>query len=134
VARALRPVRLDHQLDFRDLNRMPMPVGGLVLEIPQAVPVALRFGLMLVLKWFFQAMPVVSAVAGPLGPVGHDDVRVTVGLFAGAAVRVLDDLHQPVDMRISAKIMPVDVFVIVPVRHRPILQVDGRSGQTAARQ
>lgn len=134
VAAPRRLAGLDHQLDFRDFNRMSVAVGGLVLEIPQTVPVAPRFGLMLVLKWFSQPVPVMGAVAGPLGVVGHDDVRVTVRLFTGAAVCMLDDLHQPVSMRIRPKIMPVDVFVIVPVRHRPILQVDGRSGQAAARQ
>jgi hypothetical protein len=47
---------------------------------------------------------------------------------------VLDDLHQPVGMRILAEVMAVDVLVIVAVRHRPMLPVDRRAGQTAAGQ
>jgi hypothetical protein len=45
---------------------------------------------------------------------------------------MLDHLDEPVHMRIRTKIMAVNVFVIVPVRHRPMLQVDGRSGQAAS--
>jgi hypothetical protein len=45
---------------------------------------------------------------------------------------MLDDLHQPVDMRIRAKIVPVDVFVIVPVCHRPMLIRRSMLSQTPA--
>jgi hypothetical protein len=45
---------------------------------------------------------------------------------------VLDDLHQAVDMRILAEVMAVEVLVIVPVRHRPMLPVDVRCRQTLA--
>jgi hypothetical protein len=47
---------------------------------------------------------------------------------------VLDHLDEPVDMRIRTKIMAVNVLVIVPVRHRPMLQGAARSGQAAAGQ
>jgi hypothetical protein len=86
------------------------------------------------LERFVQSMPVVGATVGTLGPVRHDDVRVTVRLFTGRPVRMLDDLHQPVDMRIRAKIMTVNVLVIVPVGHSPMLPVDAGSGQTATGQ
>ena len=81
-------------------------------------------------------MPMVGGggTAGALRPVGHDDVRVTVGVFTMCPMRVLDHLHEPVDMRIRTKIVAVNVLVIVPVRHRPMLQVDGRSGQPASGQ
>jgi hypothetical protein len=89
---------------------------------------------MLMLERFFQSMPVVgSGAVGALRPVGHDDVRVTMRLVTVRPVGMLDHLDKPVDMRIRAKVMAVNVLVIVPVRHRPMLQVDGRSGQTAAR-
>ena len=109
-----------------------MAVLDLVLEIPQAVPVAPRFGLVLMVEWFFQPVPVMAAVVGPLGMVGHDDVRVTVRLVP--AVRVLDNLHQPVDMRVLAELVAVDVCVIVAVCHRAMLPGDARSGQTPAGQ
>src|SRR5260370_689372 len=95
-----------------------------MLEIPQAVSVPWSLRRVVVLEGFLQPMPVVGATVGALGPVGHDDVRVTVGLVTAPAVRMLDHLDQPVDMRIRAKIMPVDVLVIVPVRHRAMLPVD----------
>lgn len=110
-----------------------MAVRGLVLEIAQTVPVPSRRRV-LMLEGFFQSMPVVRIAVGALGPVRHDDVRVTVRLFTGRPVRMLDDLHQPVDMRIRAKIMMVNVLVIVPVGHSPMLPVDAGSGQTAAGQ
>lgn len=75
-------------------------------------------------KRFFQPMPVAGAAVGAFRPVGHDDVGVTVRIVIRPAVRVLDHFDQPVDMRIRAKIMPVDVLVIVPVRHRPMLPVE----------
>jgi hypothetical protein len=49
-------------------------------------------------------------------------------------MRMLDHLDEPVDMRIRAKIMMVNVLVIVPVGHSPMLPVDAGSGQTAAGQ
>jgi hypothetical protein len=45
---------------------------------------------------------------------------------------MLDHLDEAVDMRIRAEIMAVDVLVIVPVGHRPMLPVEGRSDQAAA--
>jgi len=66
-------------------------------------------------------MAVVCAPVGALGPVGHDDVRVTVRVFAVRPVRMLDHLDQPVDMRIGAKVMTVNVLVVVPVWHSPML-------------
>jgi hypothetical protein len=90
---ALGPARLDAELDFRDFHGVPVAVRDLVLEIAQAVPMTPRLGGVLVLEGFFQAMPVVGGAVGALGLVGHDDVGVTVRLFTGAAVRMLDDLH-----------------------------------------
>jgi hypothetical protein len=49
-------------------------------------------------------------------------------------VRVLDHLDEPVGMRVLAEVMAMDVLVIVPVCHRPMLPVDRRSGQPAAGQ
>jgi hypothetical protein len=102
-------------------------VRDLVLEVAQAVTVPSRLRRMLMLEGFLQSMPVVGGgrAVGALRPVGHDDVGVTVRLFTGRPVGMLDHLDQPVDMRIRAKIMAVNVLVIVPVRHRPMLQVDG---------
>jgi hypothetical protein len=37
-------------------------------------------------------MPVFGSAGRALRAVGHDDVRVTVGLVTGPTVRVLDDL------------------------------------------
>jgi len=87
---------------------------------------------MLMFEGLFQSMPVVGAAVDALGPVGHDDVRVTVRVFTVRPMRVLDHLDEPVGMRIRAEIVPVDVLVIVPVRHRPMLPAGGRSGQAAA--
>ena len=104
-----------------------MAVGDLVLEIAQAVTVPSRLRRMLMLEGFLQSMPVVGGgrADGALRPVGHDDVGMTVRVFTGRPVGMLDHLDQPVDMRIRSKIMAVNVLVIVPVRHRPMLQVDG---------
>jgi hypothetical protein len=109
-----------------------VPVGDLMLEIAQVVSVPWSLRRVVVLEGLSQPMPVVGASVGALGAVGHDDVRVTVGLFTGPAVRMLDDLHQAVDMRIRAKLVPVDVFVIVPVRHRPMLIRRSMLSQTPA--
>ena len=113
-----------------------MAVRDLVLEIAQAVTMPSRLRRMLMLEGFFQPVPVVGSggAVGPLGPVGHDDVGVTVGVFTMCSMRVLDHLDEPVDMRIHTKIMAVNVLVIVPVRHRPMLQGAARSGQAAAGQ
>ena len=110
-----------------------MAISDLVLKIAEAMAVPPRLRGVIVLERLSQAVPVLSA-PGALGPVGHDDVGVTMGLFTGSTVCVLDDLHQAVGMRVLAKLMAVDVLVIVPVRHRPMLPVDVRSGQTAAGQ
>ena len=124
---------LDHQLDLRDFHRVPVAVGHLVLEIAQSMPVASSFGRVLMFEGFFQPMPVLGT-CGALGPVGHDDVCVTVRLVTGSTVRVLDDLHEAVDMQVVAVIMAMDVLVFVPVRHSPMLPVDVRSGEAAADQ
>lgn len=79
-------------------------------------------------------MAVVGAAAGALRPVGHDDVRVTVRLITVCSVGVLDHLDEPVGMGILTKIMAVAVLVVVPVRHRPMLPADRRSGQAASGQ
>ena len=81
-----------------------------------------------------EPMPMVASPVRTLGRVGHDDVGVTVRLLPGGTMRVLDNLHQPVDMRILAEVMAVEVLVVVPVRHRPMLPVDVRCGQAAAGQ
>jgi hypothetical protein len=47
---------------------------------------------------------------------------------------MLDHLDQAVEMRFLAKIMTMDVLVIVAVAHRPMLPVGVRSGQAAAGQ
>ena len=109
-----------------------MAVCYLVLEIAQAVMVTSRLYRVLMLERFFQSMPVGCGAVGTLRPVGHDDVGVTVRLFTVCPVGMLDHLDEPVHMRIRTKIMAVNVFVIVSVRHRPMLQVDGRSGQAAS--
>jgi hypothetical protein len=75
----------------------------------------------LVLEGFSQFVAVVGTGPGALRPVGHDDVRVTVRVFAGTTVRMLDDLHQPVDMRSLAEVMPVNVLFIVLVWYGPML-------------
>ena len=87
---------------------------------------------MVVLERFLQPVPVVSPAIGALGPVGHDDVGVTVRVFTVRPVRVLDHLDEPVRMRIRPEIMSVDVLVIVPVRHRPMLPAGRRRAQPAA--
>ena len=105
-----------------------MPVRDLMLEIAQAVPVALRLGRVLVLERNSKPMPVISTGVGALRRVGHDDVRVTVRRFTRRPMCVLDDLDQAVDMRILTEVMAMDVLVIVPVRHRPMLPVEVRCG------
>src|SRR5256885_260428 len=79
-------------------------------------------------------MSVVRPPNSTLRLVGHDDVRVTMRLLPGGTVCVLDDLHQAVDVRILAEVVAVDVLLIVPVRHRPMLPVAVRRGQRAADQ
>ena len=86
------------------------------------------------LEGFFQSMPVVGGDVGALGPVGHDDVGVTVRCVTMRPMRMLDHLEEPMDMRVLAKSMTVNVLVVVPVGHGPMLPIDGRSGQTAASQ
>ncbi len=104
-----------------------MAVGDLVLEISEAMAVLPRLRGVVVLEGLAQPVPVLRP-CGPLGPVGHDDVCVTMGLINGSTVSVLDDLHQAVGMRVLAEVMVVDVLLIVPVRHRPMLPVDVRCG------
>ena len=111
-----------------------MPVGHLVLEIAQAMPVPPRLRGVIVLEGFAQPMSVVRPPISTLGLVGHDDVRMTMRLLPGGTVCVLDDLHQAVDVRILAEVVAVDVLLIVPVRHRPMLPVAVRRGQTVAGQ
>ena len=107
---------------------MPVAIGQLVLQIAQAMAVAPGLRGVIVLEGLAQPMPVVRPPVSTLGPVRHDDVRVIVQLLPGGTVRVRDDLHQAVDMRIIAEVMAVKVLVIVPVRHRPMLPVDVRCG------
>ena len=109
-----------------------MAVGDLMLEIAEPVTVALRLRQVVVLEWFLQPVSMVCATIGALGPVGHDDVRVSVRVFTVRPMRVLDHLDEPMDMRIRAKVMTVNVLVIVPVRHRPMLIRRWPLGQTAA--
>jgi hypothetical protein len=45
---------------------------------------------------------------------------------------MLDHLDEPVDVRIRAKVMSVNVLVSVPVRHRAMLIGCRTLGQTAA--
>jgi hypothetical protein len=119
-------VRLDHELDFRDLDWVPVAVRDLMLEVTQPVAMPLALFRMLMLEGFFQSMPVAGAASRALGPVGHDDVRVTVRVLAVRTVRtvrMLDHLDKPMDMRIGVKVMAVNVFVVVPVRHSPMLAV-----------
>lgn len=111
-----------------------MAVGDLMLEIAEPVAVPGRLRRVVVLKGFPQPMSMVCVTVGPLGPVGHDDVGVTVGVLTMCPMRVLDHLDEPVDMRIRTKIVAVNVLVIVPVRHRPMLQGGARSDQAAAGQ
>ena len=103
-----------------------------MFEITEPVTVPWNFRRVLVLEGLLQPMPVVGATIGALGPVGHDDVGVTVRLLTGRPVRMLDHLDEPVDMRIRAKVMTVNVLVIVPVRHRPMLIRRSALSQTAA--
>jgi len=84
------------------------------------------------LEWFFQSMPVGRGAIGTLRPVGHDDVGMTVRVFTVRPVGMLDHLDEPVHMRIRTKIMAVNVFVIVPVRHRPMLIRRSALSATAA--
>ena len=86
------------------------------------------------LERFFQPVPVAGATVGALGAVGHDDVRVTVRRFTGSTVRMLDHFDEPMDMRVRAKVMTVNVLVIVPMRHRPMLIGRSVLSQTAAGQ
>jgi len=111
-----------------------VPVGHLVLEIAQAMPVPPRLQGVIMLEGFREPMPMIASPVSTLGWVGHDDVRVTVRLLPGGTVRVLDNLHQAVGMRFLAEVMAMDILVSVPVRHRPMLPVDVRCGQTAAGQ
>jgi hypothetical protein len=105
-----------------------------MLEIAEAVPVPSRFRRMLMLKGFFQSMAVIGGAVGALRPVGHDDMRVIMRVFTVCPVGMFDHLDEPVNVRIRTKIVAMNVLVIVPVRHRPMLQVEGRSGQAASGQ
>ena len=111
-----------------------MAVGDLVLKIAQAMAVPPGLRGVIVLEGFAQPMSVVRPPISTLGLVGHDDVRMTMRLLPGGTVCVLDDLHQAVDVRILAEVVAVDVLLIVPVRHRPMLPVAVRRGQRAADQ
>ena len=76
---------------------MPVAVGELVLEIAQAMAVLPRLRGVIMRERLFQPVPVVIAISARRS-VGHDDMRVSVRLFTGRPVRVLDDLHQAVDV------------------------------------
>ena len=109
-----------------------MTVGDLVLEITKRVTVPLCRGRVIVLEWFLQPVPVVGATVGALRSVRHDDVGVTVAVVTMRPMCMLDHLDQPVDMRIRAKVMSVNVLVIVPVRHRAMLIGCRTLGQAAS--
>ncbi len=109
-----------------------MAVGDFVLEITQRVTVPWRLRWVVVLERLLQPVPVVCPTICALGPVGHDDVRVTVTVVTVRPMRVLDHLDEPVDMRILAKVVTVNVLVVVPVRHRPMLIRRSALSQTAA--
>jgi hypothetical protein len=85
-----------------------------------------------VLEGLLQSVAMVCATIGALRPVGHDDVGVTVTIVTVGAMGVLDHLDEPMDMRVLAKVMTVNVLVIVPVRHRPMLIRRSALSQTAA--
>ncbi len=109
-----------------------MSVGDLMLQIPEPVTVPWSLGRVVVLEGFLQSVSMVRATIGALGPVRHDDVRVTVTIVTVRPMRMLDHLDEPMDMRIRAKIMTVNVLVIVPVRHRPMLIRCSALSQTPA--
>jgi hypothetical protein len=111
---------------------MPVTVGDLVFEITERVTVPFCLRRVIMLERFLQAVPVVGAAAAALGPVGHDDVGVTVAVVTVRPMRVLDHLDEPVDVRIRAKVMSVNVLVIVPVRHRAMLIGRRTLGQAAS--
>ncbi len=109
-----------------------MAVGDLVLQITERVAMACRLRFVVVLERFLQPVSM-RATIGPLGPVRHDDMRVTVAVVTVRPMRMLDDLDEPMDMRIRAEVMTVNVLVVVPVRHRPMLIGRAALSDTAAR-
>jgi hypothetical protein len=86
----------------------------------------------IVLEGFLQPVAMARVATGTLGPVGHDDVGMSVTVFAMGPVGMLDHLDEPMDMGIGAKVMTVKVLLVVPVRHGPMLALDPLSGQAAA--
>ena len=84
---------------------------------------------MFMLEGRLEPVAMLRWLPGALRGGGHDDVRVIVAIIAMRAVRVLDDFDQTVPVRRGIEVVPVEVLVIVAMRHAAIL--GGRASLTA---
>jgi len=90
-------------------------IGLVVLDVAQRMPMRCAAGRVVVVEGRLQPVAVVALLACRFGWRRHDDVAVALG--AVGAMRVLDDLQQPVPVRFRIMVMTVLVLVIVPMRH-----------------
>ncbi|TMC28769.1 MAG: hypothetical protein E6J32_08800 [Chloroflexi bacterium] len=95
---------------------MPVAVLVVVFEVSERMTMRRAGGGVIVLEWRLKAMAMAASV-GRLRRRGHHDVGVAVPVGAVGAVRVLDDLEQPVHMGLGVMVMAVLVLVVVPMRH-----------------
>jgi len=100
---------------------VPVAIGVVVFEVAERVTMSRARGRVLVLERRAQPMAMVSLILGRLRRCRHHDMGVVVAVCAVGAMRVLDDLEQPVHVRFRIMVMTVLVLVIVPMRHRSIL-------------
>src|SRR4029077_7744249 len=97
-----------------------------VLDLPELMPVPWILRGMFVLERGCQPMTVLRGRAPRLRRRRHDDVRVVVAIVAMRAVRMLDHLDEAVPMGCGVEGVPVEVLIVVAVRHAAIL--GGRAG------
>lgn len=94
-----------------------MPIGLVMFDATQLVPVCSGSDGVVVLEGRSQPVTMVALVLGGLRRRRHDDMGVTVALCAVGTMRVLDHLEQPVLMGFRIMLVTVLVLVIVPMRH-----------------
>jgi len=89
----------------------------MVFEVAERMPMRRARGRVIVLGRRLQAMAMVAFIPGRLRERRHDDMGVAVAVGAVGAMRMLDDLEEPVRVRFRIIVMTVLVLVIVPMRH-----------------
>jgi hypothetical protein len=89
----------------------------MVFEVPERMTMRGAAGRVIVLERRLQAMAMVTFVLGRLRRRRHHDMGVNVAVGTVGAMRVLDDLEEPVHVGFRIMVMTVLILVIVPMRH-----------------